>query len=104
MAQRHPQVWLDTTNVFASIALAPAAARADLARAADALFDAAPDRVFFGTDYPAAMGSLEQLHAQVAQAVAGEPRTELLAANALRFVSGSFEASKPRSGRALPAA
>ena len=104
MARRHPQVWLDTTNVFASIALAPAAARADLARAADALFDAAPDRVFFGTDYPAAMGSLEELHAQVAQAVAGEPRTAQLAANALRFVSGSFEASTPQSGRALPAA
>ena len=32
MARRHPQVWLDTTNVFGSIELAPEPARAGLAR------------------------------------------------------------------------
>jgi hypothetical protein len=80
-------VWLDTTNVFASIELAPAPSREQLiAKLAD-LFSAAPDRIFFGTDYPAAMGSLEELHGQVAGSeVAGE-RAATMAANAQRFVS-----------------
>ena len=68
MARRHPQVWLDTTNVFGSIALARSAdERAHLERQLAAAFEAAPDRIFFGTDYPAAMGTLEELHGQVAQ-------------------------------------
>jgi predicted TIM-barrel fold metal-dependent hydrolase len=84
MARRHPQVWLDTTNVFASIALAPAGeGRARLERAVDGLFEAAPDRIFFGTDYPAAMGSIAELHAQVA-------RPAVMADNARRFVTESF--------------
>ena len=58
MARRHPQVWLDTTNVFGSIELAPEPARAGLLDKLADLFDAAPDRIFFGTDYPAAMGAL----------------------------------------------
>ena len=68
MARRHPQVWLDTTNVFGSIDAGAGRPRRAAARAAarDA-FDAAPDRIFFGTDYPAAMGALEELHGQVAQ-------------------------------------
>jgi uncharacterized protein len=81
MARRHPQVWLDTTNVFGSIAIAPEPARAGLAQKVEDLFDAAPDRIFFGTDYPAAMGSLAQLHGQVPGARAPE-----MTANAARFV------------------
>jgi len=84
MARRHPQVWLDTTNVFASIALAPAGeSRERLERAVPGLFEAAPDRIFFGTDYPAAMGSLAELHAQV-------ERPAVMADNARRFVTESF--------------
>ena len=37
------------------------------------LFDAAPDRIFFGTDYPAAMGSLERA-ARPGRRVAGRRR------------------------------
>ncbi len=83
MARRHPQVWLDTTNVFASIALAPAGESRGLERAVEGLFEAAPDRIFFGTDYPAAMGSLAELHAQV-------ERPAVMADNARRFVTESF--------------
>jgi predicted TIM-barrel fold metal-dependent hydrolase len=81
MARRHPQVWLDTTNVFASIELAPAPAREGLLQKVEELFDAAPDRIFFGTDYPAAMGSLAQLHGQVPAS-----RASAMAANAAGFV------------------
>ena len=83
MARRHPQVWLDTTNLFASIAFAPAEARARLEPQVPALFDAAPDRIFFGTDYPAGMGPLAELHAQVT-------RPDVMARNARRFVAESF--------------
>ncbi len=99
MAQRHPQVWLDTTNVFASIPLAPAgAARERLERGVDDLFEAAPDRIFFGTDYPAAMGTLAHLHSQVA-AASGEQRAAQLESNARRFVDESFglDAGRPIS-------
>ena len=90
MARRHPQVWLDTTNVFASIALAPAGeSRAGLEREVEGLFEAAPDRIFFGTDYPAAMGSLAELHAQVESPPWAGP-AERLAGNAERFVRESF--------------
>jgi predicted TIM-barrel fold metal-dependent hydrolase len=81
MARRHPQVWLDTTNVFGSIELGPEEARAGLLRKVDDLFEAAPDRIFFGTDYPAGMGSLPQLHGQVPGS-----RAARMAANAARFV------------------
>src|SRR5688500_8250400 len=95
MARRHPQVWLDTTNVFASIALAPAGkVRDELERGVERLFEAAPERIFFGTDYPAAMASLDQLHAEVARSASGA----LLAENAARFVNQSFE---PHSERAV---
>ena len=90
MARRHPQVWLDTTNVFGSIARAPAHERPALAHAVDGLFEAAPDRVFFGTDYPAAMGSLEQLHRQVEEQADGERRALRMAGNARRFVTEAF--------------
>jgi predicted TIM-barrel fold metal-dependent hydrolase len=84
MARRHPQVWLDTTNVFGSIARAPRGeARERLERGVEDLFEAAPGRIFFGTDYPAAMGSLAELHAQV-------ERPAAMAANAARFVDESF--------------
>jgi hypothetical protein len=82
MARRHPQVWLDTTNVFASIELAPPGARAKLLEKLEDLFAAAPERIFFGTDYPAGMGSLQELHGQVAGDRAAE-----MAANAARFVA-----------------
>ena len=85
MARRHPRVWLDTTNVFGSIELAPEPARAGLLDKVADLFDAAPDRIFFGTDYPAAMGSLAELHGQIPPA-----RAEQMAANAARFVNESF--------------
>ncbi len=85
MARRHPQVWLDTTNVFGSIELAPEPARAGLLDKVADLFDAAPDRIFFGTDYPAAMGSLAELHGQIPRA-----RAEQMAASAARFVNESF--------------
>jgi hypothetical protein len=91
MARRHPQVWLDTTNVFGSIALArEAEQRARLERDLAAAFDAAPDRIFFGTDYPAAMGTLPELHTQVAQSPIGGPQQERLAGNAERFVRECF--------------
>ena len=86
MARRHPQVWLDTTNVFGSIEHGAASRHAPACcdKVAD-LFDAAPDRIFFGTDYPAAMGSLEQLHGQVAGShVAAGTRWR---PNASRFVT-----------------
>jgi uncharacterized protein len=87
MARRHPQVWLDTTNVFGSIEFAPPNAHAELLRKVEDLFDAAPERIFFGTDYPAGMGSLEQLHGQVAASPVTAERMEAMAANASRFVS-----------------
>ncbi len=91
MARRHPQVWLDTTNVFGAIALARSdAERARLERRLEAAFEVAPERIFFGTDYPAAMGTLEQLHAQVAQSAVGGGRLSVLAGNAERFVRESF--------------
>jgi hypothetical protein len=92
MARRHPQVWLDTTNVFASIELAPEASRARLLALVEELFDAAPDRVFFGTDYPAAMGTLVELHGQVASSPVAAARTERMAANASRFMTEAFGA------------
>jgi predicted TIM-barrel fold metal-dependent hydrolase len=91
MARRHPQVWLDTTNVFGSIELAPAGeARERLVRELQTAFEAAPDRIFFGTDYPAAMGTLEELHTQVARSAVGGPQQEVLAGNAERFLRESF--------------
>jgi predicted TIM-barrel fold metal-dependent hydrolase len=87
MARRHPQVWLDTTNVFASIELAKPPAREQLLAKLGDLFAAAPDRIFFGTDYPAAMGSLAELHRQVAGSPVARDRVADLAANAARFVS-----------------
>ena len=60
------------------------------AKVAD-LFDAAPDRIFFGTDYPAAMGSLEQLHGQVAQS---QSQAQLEGWPAMR--SGSCGILRPR--------
>ena len=91
MARRHPQVWLDTTNVFGSIALArPARSASAWSGSSQAAFEAAPDRIFFGTDYPAAMGTLEELHAQVAQLAVGSSQLEELAGNAERFVRESF--------------
>ena len=87
MARRHPQVWLDTTNVFASIELAPAPSREQLLGKLEDLFSAAPDRIFFGTDYPAAMGSLAELHGQVANSRVAGGRIAEMAANAERFVA-----------------
>lgn len=105
MARRHPQVWLDTTNVFASITLAPERARPVLAAKLEQLYDAAPDRVFFGTDYPAGMGALEELHGQVAGSPVAAPHAERMAANASRFVRealGVTTAARPRSRAAPP--
>lgn len=91
MAQRHPHVWLDTTNVFGSIALAPSPeSRGELERQLEELFEAAPDRIFFGTDYPAAMGTLDELHGQVANSPVAGSQLELLAGNAERFVREAF--------------
>ena len=91
MARRHPQVWLDTTNVFGSIALARSAdERAHLEQKLATAFEAAPDRIFFGTDYPAAMGTLDELHGQVARSAVGGSQLEHLAGNAERFVRESF--------------
>ena len=91
MARRHPNVWLDTTNVFGSIELASSPeSRAHLERQLHELFDAAPDRIFFGTDYPAGMGTLDELHAQVAQSPAAASQLERLAGNAERFVREAF--------------
>ena len=87
MARRHPQVWLDTTNVFASIELAPPPAREQLLDKLEDLFAAAPGRIFFGTDYPAGMGSLDELHGQVTGSPVARDRVADLAANAARFVT-----------------
>lgn len=90
MARRHPQVWLDTTNVFGSIERAPAGeARERLEQGVAGLFEAAPDRIFFGTDYPAAMGPLDELHDGVAAAT-GDGQRAQLASNARSFVERSF--------------
>ena len=71
--------------MYGSIALAPEHSRAGLLEETAALFDAAPDRIFFGTDYPAAMGSLERLHGQVPA-----ERAPQAAANAARFMNLCF--------------
>jgi hypothetical protein len=92
MARAHPQVWLDTTNVFASIELAPESARAALMSKVEDLFDTAPERIFFGTDYPAAMGSLSELHRQVAGAPVTADRTGQMASNASRFIAEALGA------------
>ena len=96
MARRHRQVWLDTTNVFGSIVrVADGDSRAALDRRLQDAFEAAPDRVFFGTDYPAAMGTLEELHAQVAESPVAGSQLERLAGNAERFVRESFVVRAP---------
>ena len=101
MARRHPQVWLDTTNVFASIELFPGRdTRERLEQELRAAFEAATDRVFFGTDYPAGMGTLEELHSQVAQSAVGRSQLEVLAGNAERFVRESFVADPYRERQA----
>jgi predicted TIM-barrel fold metal-dependent hydrolase len=87
MARRFPQVWLDTTNVFATLDLLPEEQRRDRLAATSALFETAPERIFFGTDYPAAMGTLERLHGSAARALAelSVPERDLRA-NAERFL------------------
>lgn len=88
MARRFPQVWLDTTNVFATIDLLPDDQASDRLAAVGALADTAPDRIFFGTDYPAAMGTLEKLHASASRALGELGFAEDDArANAERFVA-----------------
>ena len=86
MARRHPQVWLDTTNVFGSIELAPEPARAGLLRQGRG-----PLRRRAGPDLlrhrlPGGDG--------VARAAArpGPPahEREQMAANAARFVNEAF--------------
>ena len=92
MARRHPQVWLDTTNVFASIELARETARARLLTQVEDLLEAAPERIFFGTDYPAAMGTLAELHGQVARSPAAAGHAGQMAANAGRFMTEALGA------------
>lgn len=93
MARRFPQVRLDLTNVFGTIDLLPADQAADRLAVVARLIDAAPDRIFFGTYYPAGMGTLDKLHTSAVQWLAhigvGEAA---LAANAARFVD-SFAAA-----------
>ena len=90
MARRHPQVWLDTTNVFGEHrARAGGRARERLERGVDDLFEAAPDRIFFGTDYPAAMGTLAQLTARSPRRPASGERRNW-SRTRVRFVSESF--------------
>jgi predicted TIM-barrel fold metal-dependent hydrolase len=67
LARRHAQVWLDTTNSWAASEDAPAEQRAQLRAGLAGLFEAAPNRVVFGTDYPAGMGTLHDLHACAAE-------------------------------------
>jgi predicted TIM-barrel fold metal-dependent hydrolase len=88
MARRFPQVWLDTTNVFATIDLLPGDQAADRLAAVGALVELAPERIFFGTDYPAAMGTLDKLHASASRAL-GElgVAEDALHVNAETFVS-----------------
>lgn len=88
MARRFPHVWLDTTNVFATIDLLPADQASDRLAAVGALAEIAPDRIFFGTDYPAAMGTLEKLHASASRAL-GElgVAEDDVRANAERFIA-----------------
>jgi predicted TIM-barrel fold metal-dependent hydrolase len=85
--------------VFGSIEMAPEPARAGLVDKIADLFDAAPDRIFFGTDYPAAMGSLQQLHGQVPAS-----RAQQMAANAARFISEAFglDLERARSPKVRP--
>ena len=73
--------------MFGSVALAPEPARPGLVDKVADLFDAAPERIFFGTDYPAAMGTLDELHRQVAGSPVAAPHTGAMATNASRFVS-----------------
>lgn len=88
MARRFPSVWLDTTNVFATIDLLPAQQARDRLEATAGLVEAAPERIFFGTDYPAAMGTVERLHAGVLRHLSElGVEEERLLANAERFLS-----------------
>lgn len=88
MARRFPHAWLDTTNVFATIDLLPAEQASDRLAAVGALAEIAPDRIFFGTDYPAAMGTLEKLHTGASRALGQLGFDERDArANAERFMA-----------------
>lgn len=87
MARRFPQVWLDLTNVFGTIDLLPREQEEDRMAAVARLLDAAPDRIFFGTDYPAGMGTLERLHTRASARLAELGADEAaLGANAERLV------------------
>ena len=87
MARRHPQVWLDTTNVFGSIELAPEPARAGLLDKVADLFDAAPDRDLLRHRLPGRDG-VARAAARPGPAPAAS--AEQMAANAARFVNESF--------------
>jgi hypothetical protein len=113
MARRFPQVWLDTTNVFASIELAPPDARRRLEAEVLDLFEAAPDRVFFGSDYPAAMGTLDDLLSQARAAAArldatgpsgsaGEAAARM-GANARRFAAEALRVAAEAPRGEVPA-
>ena len=77
---------------------ARAAPRATRSRTA---FDAAPDRIFFGTDYPAAMGSLGAAARPGCAVRSREPQLEVLAGNAERFVRESLRPGRLDLERAL---
>ena len=87
MALRFPHVRLDLTNVFGTIDMLPEDQARDRLAAVARLLEAAPERIFFATDYPAGMGTLERLHASASRRLeelgADEGR---LAANAQHFV------------------
>jgi predicted TIM-barrel fold metal-dependent hydrolase len=87
MARRFPRVYLDLTNVFGTLDMLPADQAADRVAAVARLFEVAPDRIWFGTDYPAGMGTVEKLHASARQWLAHIGIAEAQPAeNASRFV------------------
>jgi predicted TIM-barrel fold metal-dependent hydrolase len=62
LAARHPQLWLDLTNVPGSLELMDNSA--DLLETFLAGLDRHRDRCLMGTDYPAGMGTLDEILAQ----------------------------------------
>jgi predicted TIM-barrel fold metal-dependent hydrolase len=86
---RYDNVWLEMTNVFGSLwdpRYPPGVAGVDKARLLDGLATRS-DRVMFGSDHPAGMGSLEEIYRTLDRLGLSETvRENLLGETARRFV------------------
>lgn len=103
LAERHPNVWLDVTNVCGSIVderSGKGRGGGDAEALAALLHDRLPgiaDRTMFGTDHPAGLGTIERIKEDF-RAVAG-----LEGAAAARVMEGTAAAFLDRYGRPAPA-